>query len=109
MEALKIVIGEFFDDRVTFKPVIISKLTEWLRLLDPDELAEFMTELTNIAEQVARGDKSVNDLDLFLSEWHETALVNQEDDVLDDIMEAESEINAGRGKEWTIIKKEIGL
>jgi hypothetical protein len=109
MEALRIVIGEFFDDQVTFKPIIISKLTEWLRLLNPNELAEFMTELTNIAEQIARGDKSVNDLYLFLSEWHETALINQEADVLDDIMEAELELNAGGGKEWTIIKKEIGL
>ena len=45
----------------------------------------------------------------FLADWRETALINSEPDVLADIVEAEQELDAGGGKPWSQIKKEIGL
>ena len=41
--------------------------------------------------------------------WRETALINSEPDVLADIAEAEQELDAGGGKPWEQIKREIGL
>ena len=109
MESPKVVIGRLVKDRITFKPMIISKGNEWVKWLDSEELVEFIAELLKLADQIAKGKKDSSDIELFLSEWRETALINQESDVLDDIIEAESELGSGGGKEWTTLKKEIGL
>ncbi|MBM3235805.1 hypothetical protein FJZ31_05855 [Candidatus Poribacteria bacterium] len=105
----KVVIGRLLDDRLIFKPVAISKTAYWLKWLDSDELVEFTADLLKLVEQIAKGRKNSTELALFLSEWRETALLNQETDVLRDIMEAEEELNSGRGKDWTLLKKEVGL
>ncbi len=86
--------------RLIFKPVAISKTTDWLKWLDSDELVEFTADLLKLVEQIAKGRKDSTKLALFLSEWRETALLNQETDVLRDITEAEEELNAGGGKDW---------
>lgn len=44
---------------------------------------------------------------VFLDEWRETALLNLEPDIIEEIAEAEKELDAGGGKEWAQIKKEI--
>jgi hypothetical protein len=94
MGSPKVIIGRLINDKITFKPVLISKETEWVKWLDSEELVEFTTQLLKLVERIAKGRKTANDLELFLSEWRETALINQENDVLNDIIEAESELNA---------------
>jgi hypothetical protein len=105
----KVVVGRLLDNRLLFSPIRVSKATDWLKLLDFDELAEFTTDLLTLVAQIADEKKDVTLLIRFLDEWRETALLSQETDVLLDIAEAEKELNAGGGKEWAIIKKEIGL
>lgn len=105
----KVVVGRLIDNRLIFKPVAISKTTDWLKWLDSDELVEFTADLLKLVEQIAKGRKKPAEIALFLSEWRETALLNQEADVLRDITEAEEELNAGGGKDWSLLKKEIGL
>ncbi|MDQ1328594.1 MAG: hypothetical protein QG641_1879 [Candidatus Poribacteria bacterium] len=109
MESPKVVIGRLINDRLTFRPVTISKNAQWIKWLDSEELMEFATDLLKLVDQITKSKKSVSDLDLFLSEWQETALINREEGVLDDIREAELELNSGGGKEWSAIKKEIGF
>ncbi len=105
----KVVVGHLSEDKFTFRPVAISKAVDWLRLLDSDELAEFTADLLKLVDQVAKGKKDSDEITRFLSEWRETALLSQETDVLDDIAEAKKELDAGGGKDWSLIKKEIGL
>jgi hypothetical protein len=109
MESPKVIIGKLFNNRIIFKPLNIPRGTEWLKWLSSEDLIEFTKELLRLVDQITKGKKDTNDLEIFLSEWHETALVNQEDDVLNDIMAAEFEIDAGKGKDWSVIKEEIGL
>jgi hypothetical protein len=109
MGSPEVVVGRLFDGRLIFKPVAISKAADWLKWLDSDELVEFTADLLKLVEQISKGRKSSEDVALFLSEWRETALLNQEADVLKDIAEAEEELNAGEGKSWNIIKRDIGL
>ena len=105
----KVVVGRLIDGNLIFKPVTISKTADWLKWLDSDELVEFTADLLKLVERIAKGRKNSTELALFLSEWRETALLNQETDVLRDIKEAEEELNAGGGKDWSLLKKEIGL
>lgn len=44
---------------------------------------------------MAKGKKDSFELAVFLSEWRETALLNQETDVLKDIAKAKEELNTG--------------
>lgn len=109
MGSQKVIIGKLTNDKITFRPITISKANEWLKWLDSEELVEFTSELLKLVEKISKDRKKVNDLEIFLSEWHETALINQENDILDDIIEAKAELDAGGGKEWKILKEEIGL
>jgi hypothetical protein len=45
METPKVVVGRLFDNRLVFKPISISKTTDWLKWLDPEELEEFTVAL----------------------------------------------------------------
>ncbi|MBC8235250.1 hypothetical protein H8E77_37370 [bacterium] len=105
----KVVVGRLIDDSLIFKPVAISKTADWLKWLESNELVEFTADLLKLVEQIAKGRKSSTELALFLSKWRETALLNQETDVLRDIVEAEEELNIGGGKDWSLLKKEVGL
>ena len=86
-----------------------SKHYDWLKWLEPEELVEFFEELLKLVTQISEGKKDATTLSIFLSEWRETALINTEPDVLADIAEAQQELDAGGGKPWSQIKKEIGL
>ena len=77
--------------------------------LETEELVEFFAELFKLLTRISEGKKDAETLSIFLSEWRETALINSEPEVLADIVEAQKELAAGSGKEWTQIKKEIGL
>jgi hypothetical protein len=94
MESPKVVIGRFMDNEITFKPITISKETEWLKWLDSEELAEFTKQLLKLVSKITKGKKTADDLELFISEWRETALIHQEKDILEDIAEAELELSA---------------
>ncbi len=97
------------NDQLFVKSVTTSKHLDWIKQLDPEELVEFFAELLTLVTQISDGKKEVETLSVFLSEWHETALLNSEPEVLEDILEAERELTAGGGKAWSLIKKEIGL
>lgn len=104
----RVVVGQLLDNGLFFKPIRISKATDWLKWLDSDELAEFTADLLSLVAQVADGKKDAILLNRFLDEWRETVLLSQENDALLDIVEAEKELDSGGGKEWAIIKEEIG-
>jgi hypothetical protein len=109
LESPKVVIGRLIDNEITFKPMTISKETEWLKWLAPEELAEFTKQLLKLVSKITKGKKTVDDLELFISEWHETALIYKEKGILEDITEAELELSAGGGKDWNAVKEEIGI
>lgn len=109
MKNPKLVVGHLMNDQLFVKSVKTSKHLDWLRQLDPEELVEFLAELLKLVTQISDGKKNAETLSVFLSEWHETALLNSEPEVLEDILEAEKELSAGGGKSWSLIKKEIGL
>ena len=101
MESPKVVIGKLIDNEITFKPMTISKETEWLKWLDPEELAEFTKQLLKLVNKITKGKKTVGDLELFIYEWRETALIYQESEILDDIaveleVSSNSQENAGK-------------
>lgn len=105
----KVLVGRLLDNQMVMKPIKGLRTADWLKWLDADELVEFITELLFLTAQIAKGRKKPAEVALFLSEWRETALLNQEPDILEDIAEADKELNAGGGKNWTLIKQEIGL
>lgn len=109
MKNTKLVVGHLMKDQLFVKAITTSKHLSWIKYLEPEELADFFDELIKIVSRVSEGKKSVENLALFLDEWRETALINSESDVMYEIAEAENELNAGGGKEWEEIKKEIGL
>ncbi len=109
MKDFKLVIGHLTKDQLSVKSVTTSKHLDWLKRLDSEELVEFFAELLKLVTQVSEGKKSAETLSIFLSEWRETALLNSESEVLEDILEAERELTAGGGKAWSLLKKEIGL
>ena len=109
MKHPKLVVGHLMNDQLFVKSVKTSKHLNWLKQLDPEELVEFLAELFKLVTQISDGKKDAEMLSAFLSEWHETALLNSEQDVLEDILEAEKELAAGGGRSWSLIKKEIGL
>lgn len=108
MKNPKLVVGHLLKDRLSVQSVTTSKNLSWIRYLDPDELAEFFDELLKLVIKVSEG-KNVENLTHFLDEWRESALINSEPEVIYEIAEAKSELDAGGGKEWSKIKKEIGL
>ena len=109
MKDFKLVIGHLTKDQLSVKSVTTSKHLDWLKRLDSEELVEFFAELLKLVTQVSEGKKSAETLSIFLSEWRETALLNSESEVLEDILEAERELTAGGGKAWSLLKKEIVL
>ena len=86
-----------------------SKYYDWHKWLEPEELVAFFEELLRLVTQISEEKKDAAALSAFLADWRETALINSEPDVLTDIAEAEQELDAGGGKPWSQIKKEIGL
>ena len=84
-------------------------ILDWHKWLEPEELVEFFEELLKLVTQISEGKEDAETLAVFLADWRETALINSEPDVLADIAEAERELDAGGGKPWSQIKKEIGL
>ena len=109
MKNLKLVIGHLMNDQLSVKSVPTSKHLNWLKQLDPEELVEFFAELLKLVTQISEKKKEAETLSIFLSEWRETASLNSEPEVLEDILEAERELTAGGGKAWSLLKKEIGL
>ena len=109
MKHPKLVVGHLMNDQLFVKSVKTSKHLDWLKQLDPEELVEFLAELLKLVTQISEGKKDAETLSVFLSEWHETALLNSEPEVLEDILEAEKELAGGGGKAWSLVKKEIGL
>ena len=97
--------GQHFD----FLSYTEEDFLDWHKWLEPEELVEFLEELLKLVTQISEGKKDATTLSIFLSEWRETALINTEPDVLADIAEAEQELDAGGGKPWSQIKKEIGM
>ena len=97
------------NDQLFVKSVKTPKHLDWLKQLDPEELVEFFAELLKLVPQISEGKKDAEELSIFLSEWRETAVLNSEPEILEDILEAERELAAGGGKSWSLIKKEIGL
>jgi hypothetical protein len=97
------------NDQLFVKSITTSKHLDWLKQLDPEELVELFAELLKLVTQILDRKKDAETLSIFLSEWRETALLNSEPEVLEDILEAERELAGGDGKSWSLIKKEIGL
>ena len=96
------------NDQLFVKSVTTSKSFDWLKWLEAEELVEFFAELFKLLTQISEGKKDAETVSIFLSEWRETALINSEPDVLDDIVEAQQELAAGGGKRsghrlsWTV-------
>ncbi len=109
MKKPKLVVGHLMNDQLLVKSVRISNSFDWVKWLDTEELVEFFTELFELLTHISDGKKDAETLSIFLSEWRETALINSEPDVLADMAEAERELDAGGGRPWEQIKKEIGL
>ena len=109
MKKSKLVVGHLMNDELFVKSIPASKHLDWVKWLEPDELVEFFAELFKLITRISEGKKDADTLTIFLSSWRETALINSEPDVLADIAEAERELDAGGGKPWAQIKKEIGL
>ena len=97
------------NDQLLIKSITTSKYLYWIKWLETDELITFFTELFKLLLHISNGEKGAETLTIFLAEWRETALINSEPEVLTDILEAEQELDAGGGKEWSVIKQEIGL
>lgn len=96
-------------DQLYVKSFTTSKHLSWIKNLKSEELVEFFDELLKLVIFISEGKKDVETLTFFLDEWRETALLNLEPDIIEEIAEAEKELDAGGGKEWSQIKKEIGL
>ena len=109
MRNLKLVAGHLMNDQLLVKSIKTSKHLDWLKQLDSGELVEFFAELLKLVTQISEGKKDTEALSIFLAEWRETALLNSEQGILEDIIEAEKELDAGGGKPWSLIKKEIGM
>ena len=107
MKKPKIVVGHLMNDQLFVKSVTASKNFDWLKWLEAAELVAFFEELLKLVTQISEGKKDAGVLSIFLADWRETALINSEPDVLADIVEAEQELDAGGGKPWSQIKKEI--
>ena len=105
----KLVVGHLMNDQLFVKSVTTSKHLDWLKQLDPEELVEFFAELLKLVTQISDRKKDAETLSVFLSEWHETALLNSEPEVVADILEAEKELDAGGGKAWSLIKIEASV
>ena len=109
MKNPKLVVGHLLDDQLLVKSIATSKSFDWLKWLETEELVEFFAKLLTLITQISKKEKDVAELSTFLAEWRETALLNLEPEVIEDIAEAERELDAGGGKAWTLIKEEIGL
>ena len=97
------------NDQLFVKFITTSKHLDWLKQLDSEEFVGFFAELRKRVTRISDGKKDAETLSIFLSEWRETALLNSEPEILEDILEAERELAGGDGKSWSLIKKEIGL
>ena len=109
MKKPELVLGHLINDQLLVKPVTPSKHLDWIKWLEVEEFVEFFEELLRLVTQISDGKKDRETLWIFLADWRETALINSEPDVLADIAEAEQELDAGGGKPWSQIKKEIGM
>lgn len=109
MKNPKLVVGHLLDDQLLVKSIATSKSFDWLKWLETEELVEFFAKLLTLITQISKKKKDAAELSTFLAEWRETALLNLEPEVIEDIAEAERELDAGNGKAWSLIKEEIGL
>ncbi len=109
MKKPKLVVGRLLDDQLLVKSIATSKSFDWLKWLETEELVEFFAQLLSLVTQISKKKKDAAVLSTFLAEWRETALLNLEPEVIEDIAEAERELDAGKGKAWSLIKEEIGL
>ncbi len=109
MKKSKLVVGHLMNDQLLVKSVATSKSFDWLKWLETEELVEFFAKLLKLVTQISQKKKDAAALSIFLAEWRETALLNLEPEVIEDIAEAERELDAGGGKAWSLIKEEIGL
>lgn len=109
MKNPKLVVGHLLDDQLLVKSIATSKSFDWLKWLETEELVEFFAKLLTLITQISKKEKDTAELSTFLAEWRETALLNLEPEVIEDIAEAERELDAGGGKAWSLIKEEIGL
>ena len=107
MKKHEIVVGHHVNDRLIVKSIVPPNSLDWIESLGTEEFVEFFEELLKQLSQISEGTKDAATLTIFLSGWRETALINSEPDVLADIAEAERELDAGGGKSWPQIKKEI--
>ena len=96
MKNLKLVIGYLMNNQLSVKSVPTSKNLGWLTQLDPEELVDFLAELLKLVTQISEEKKDAETLSIFLSEWRETALLNSEPEVLENILEAERELAGGK-------------
>ena len=97
------------NDQLLVKSVTTSKHLDWLKWLEAEELVEFFGELLKLVTQISEGKKRRCNTFDFSCRLARNSLINSEPDVLADIAEAEQELDAGGGKPWSQIKKEIGL
>ena len=109
MKNSKLVVGHLMKDQLFVKSFTTSEHLSWIKCLESEELVAFFDELLKLVIYISEGKKDVETLKVFLDEWRETALLNSEPEIIEDIAESEKELNAGGGKEWSQIKKEIGL
>ncbi len=109
MKNPKLVVGHLLDDQLLVKSIATSKSFDWLKRLETEELVEFFAKLLTLITQISKKEKDAAELSTFLAEWRETALLNLEPEVIEDIADAERELDAGGGKAWPLIKEEIGL
>ena len=109
MKKPELVIGHQINGQLIVKYIPTAKNLDWLEWLNTKEVVEFFEELLTLLTHISEGKQEPDTLSIFLSGWRETALINSEPDVLADIAEAERELDAGGGKPWSQIKKEIGL
>jgi hypothetical protein len=105
----KLVLGSYEADNLLMETFDIPERMQWLTFLHVGELVQFVKELFETILAVNAGERTIQELSRFLDEWHETALLNHEQDVLQDLHEAEWELDSGGGKEWGVLKKELGL
>ena len=109
MKKPKLVVGHLMNDQLLVKSVATSKSFDWLKGLETEELVEFFAQLLTLVTQISKKKKDAAVLSTFLAEWRETALLNLEPEVIEDIAEAERELDAGGGKAWSLIKDSIAI
>jgi hypothetical protein len=105
----KLALGNYTADKLQVITFNVPERIAWIEFLELDELVEFVTELFEMTSSVKAGENTIQDLIQLLEEWRETALLNQESGILQDVQEAEQEISTGGGKDWDVVAKDLGV